>query len=60
MGFVVSNRGFNNTVSQYTVAYGRSSNRDQYNDVADGGTGLQTAMNGNAYDYVDTSFQDEE
>nr|WP_321412547.1 hypothetical protein [uncultured Allomuricauda sp.] len=60
MGFVVSNRGFNNTVSQYTVAYGRSSKRDQYSDVADGGTGLQTVMNDNTIDYVDTAFKDEE
>lgn len=60
MGFVVSNRGFNNTVSQYTVAYGRSSNRDQYNDVADGGTGLQTVMNDDTNEYAGASFQDEE
>ncbi|NVN18394.1 hypothetical protein GUA46_08575 [Muricauda sp. HICW] len=60
MGFVVSNRGFNNTVSQYTVAYGRSSNRDQYNDVADGDTGLQTVMNDDTNEYAGASFQDEE
>ena len=60
LGFVVSNRGFNNTVSQYTVAYGRSSKQDQYNDVAERDAGLQSAMNENNYEYVDTSFQDEQ
>ena len=60
MGFVVSNRGFNNTVSQYTVAYGRSKKQDQYNDVAKNDAELQTVMNEATYEYVDTSFQDEE
>ncbi|MCK0159762.1 hypothetical protein [Allomuricauda sp. F6463D] len=60
LGFVVSNRGINNTVSQYTVAYGRSSKQNQYNDVAERDAGLQTAINEDVYEYVDTSFQDEQ
>ncbi|WP_318308713.1 TolB-like translocation protein [Flagellimonas crocea] len=60
LGLVVSNRGFNNTVSQYTVAYGRSNKQDRYNDVAERDAGLQTVMNDQAYEVVDTSFQDEQ
>ncbi|MEC3966576.1 hypothetical protein [Flagellimonas halotolerans] len=60
LGFVVSNRGFNNTISQYTVAYGRSKKQDQYNDVAKNDEELETVMNNEAYEYVGTSFQDEE
>lgn len=60
LGFVVSNRGYNSTISQYTVAYGRSSKQDQYNDVAERDAGLQTVLNDNVYEYVDTSFQEEQ
>lgn len=60
LGFVVSNRGYNNTISQYTVAYGRSDKQDQYKDVAERDAGLQTAMNsGTEHNYAGTSFDDE-
>ena len=58
LGFVVSNRGQNHTISQYTVAYGSSKkNKNQYDDVADNGTTLQTAMN-NGMEYTSNSFED--
>jgi len=60
LGFVVSNRGYNNTISQYTVAYGRSDKQDQYRDVAERDAGLQTAMNGGTeHKYAGTSFDEE-
>lgn len=59
MGFVVSNRGYNNTISQYTVAYGRSNNQDRYNDVAQRDSGLQSAMENGGHKYADTSFEDQ-
>lgn len=60
LGFVVSNRGFNNTVSQYTVAYGRSSKQSQYIDVANNEAGFETVMNNETNEYVDASFQDQQ
>ncbi|MCA0959435.1 hypothetical protein LCL86_10305 [Muricauda ruestringensis] len=60
MGFVVSNRGFNNTVSQYTVAYGRSSKQKQYIDVASNNAGFETVLNDDTREYADTSFQDQQ
>ncbi|MFD2098438.1 hypothetical protein [Flagellimonas iocasae] len=58
LGFVVSNRGQNHTISQYTVAYG-SSKKDQnkYDDVADNGNTLQTAMH-EGVEYTSNSFED--
>jgi len=58
MGFVVSNRGFNNTISQYTVAYGRSNKQADYNDVAESDKGLQTVINAGS-NYVATSYEDQ-
>lgn len=59
LGFVVSNRGYNNTISQYTVAYGRSNKQDQYNNIAERDSGLQTAMTEGSQKYADTSFEDQ-
>ncbi len=59
LGFVVSNRGFNNTISQYTVAYGRSNKQDSYNDVAERNSGLQNAIESSGHKYADTSFEDQ-
>lgn len=59
LGFVVSNRGYNNTISQYTVAYGRSKKQDQYNNIAERDSGLQTAMTEGSQKYADTSFEDQ-
>ncbi|WP_108422856.1 PD40 domain-containing protein [Flagellimonas amoyensis] len=59
LGFVVSNRGYNNTISQYTVAYGRTEKQDDYKDIAQSDIDLQTAMNVTSeYKYTDTSFED--
>ncbi|RIV68547.1 TolB family protein [Flagellimonas aequoris] len=59
LGLVVSNRGFNNTISQYTVAYGRSNKQDGYNDVAESDAGLQTVMNTSS-EYATTSYEDQQ
>lgn len=59
LGFVVSNRGFNNTISQYTVAYGRSNKQDSYNDVAERNSDLQNAIESSGHKYADTSFEDQ-
>ena len=59
LGLVVSNRGFNNTISQYTVAYGRSNKQGGYNDVAESDAGLQTVMNTSS-EYVATSYEDQQ
>lgn len=59
LGFVVSNRGFNNTISQYTVAYGRSNKQDSYNDVAERNSDLQNAMENTGHKYADTSYEDQ-
>ncbi|WP_285654099.1 hypothetical protein [Allomuricauda sp. NBRC 101325] len=53
MGFIVSNRGFNNTISQYTVAYGRSKNQDDYNNIAERDTELELGI-------ADTSFEEQQ
>ncbi|WP_083157982.1 PD40 domain-containing protein [Allomuricauda sp. CP2A] len=60
LGFVVSNRGQNSTISQYTVAYGSNKKtQNQYEDVADNGAALQTAMNdATHYEVTSTSFED--
>ncbi len=58
LGFVVSNRGQNHTISQYTVAYGSSKKaQNNYDDVADNGATLQTAMN-SGVEYSSNSFED--
>ncbi len=53
LGFVVSNRGFNNTISQYTVAYGRSKKQDDYNNIAKRDAELD-------YEIADTSFEEQQ
>lgn len=60
LGFVVSNRGQNSTISQYTVAYGSNKkNQNLYEDVADNGATLETAMNdATNYEVTSTSFED--
>lgn len=58
MGFVVSNRGLNNTISQYTVAYGTGSDREEYQNIAKGKTDLQTAMNDGSRKYAELSFEE--
>ncbi|WP_242528090.1 hypothetical protein [Allomuricauda sp. CAU 1633] len=58
LGFVVSNRGQNQTISQYTVAYGNSKKTEnRYDNVADNGSSLQTAMN-EGVEYTSNSFED--
>ncbi|RYC52846.1 hypothetical protein DN53_01090 [Flagellimonas olearia] len=56
LGFVVSNRGQNHTISQYTVAYGHAKKEDN-RYVADRDTNIQTAMN-TTQEYTSTSYED--
>lgn len=54
MGFVVSNRGYNNTIAQYGIAYGPT----PYQDLAQGETELRSAMNTTVHPIVETSFEE--
>ncbi|KAB7530897.1 hypothetical protein F8C76_05200 [Flagellimonas olearia] len=56
LGFVVSNRGQNHTISQYTVAYGHAKKEDN-RYVADRDSNIQTAMN-TTQEYTSTSYED--
>ncbi|MDC6363165.1 MULTISPECIES: hypothetical protein [Flavobacteriaceae] len=56
LGFVVSNRGQNHTISQYTVAYGRANKNNH--DIAQRDANLETAMNTTIQEYTSTSFED--
>ncbi|THV59784.1 hypothetical protein EZV76_09500 [Flagellimonas alvinocaridis] len=56
LGFVVSNRGQNHTISQYTVAYGRANKNNH--DIAQRDANLETAMNTTVQEYTSTSFED--
>lgn len=58
MGYVVSNRGHNNTVSQFTVAYGNGLERGTLLNLAQAGMGLQTVMNTESHDLVGASLLD--
>src|SRR5690606_6959836 len=60
MGLVVSNRGTNKTISQYTVAYGPTGESDSYLNLAQREAQMQIAMkDAQAHDYVETNFEEE-
>jgi len=54
MGFVVSNRGYNNTIAQHRVAYGTT----PYQDLAERESDLRTALNSVDHPIVETSFEE--
>lgn len=58
MGFVVSNRGSNNTISQYTVAYGPAAGKDPYLDLAKREAQMQTVMNSGTRNIAETSLEE--
>ncbi|RDY61375.1 PD40 domain-containing protein [Flagellimonas nanhaiensis] len=58
LGYVVSNRGQNHTIAQFTVAYGKMNQEREM--IADNNENFQTVMNdASSYEFASTSFDDE-